>query len=1042
MRFNFARHTLVSMLVSLVFCVAVCYASTDATVTGLITDHSGAVVPGATVVFTNINTNVPYTTQTNGVGVYSLSTLSPGVYRANISKDGFKSIVKGDIELHVQDQLSINFELQVGSVSESITVSGGAPVVNTESAAVSTVVDRQFVENIPLNGRSFQSLIETVPGVTAAPGAGVGSKGEFSVNGQRTEENYYTVDGVAANTGVSPSAGGASSGGQFPGETALGTMQSLASIDDLEEFRINTSTYSAEFGHTPGAQIAIQTRSGTDAWHGSAFEYFRNDVLDANNWFNNASAIRKTPERTNDFGGSLGGPVVIPGLYNGKDKTFFFFSYEGMRLRVPQAATTFWVPDMTLRQTAAAAIQPILNALPVPNGAEQTSDFALFTGAYSAPATLNSTSIRVDQILGQKWRIFGRFSDTPSSSTTRSSTQLSDLHQTSFNMKTFTVGATTMLSSRFSNDLRFNATWNSSALVYSLDNFGGATPVQPQQLSSVPLLGGYQFALSFMIGTMPTVQALSFRSPQRQLNVVDTFSAVLGSHILKYGFDYRRLATDQIANQLMTTFIYSTLPQILNDSAQLARAQQWGATPPEFIFSNYSAFVQDDWKATNRLHLSLGLRWDINPPPVNGNGPQAYTLNQITNLATAQLAPQGTPLWNTDYHGFAPRVGFAYALRQSPAHPTVFRGGFGLFYDTGTNWAGYGIGGGIGFKVVNSYTNVAFPLTAQQLTFAAPSVASPYQALVVAVDPNLVLPRVYEWNTSLEQGLGVNQALTVSYVGSSGHDLLATRFYNPATINPNFSLGNALYVTTNAAASNYNALQVQFQRHLSHGLQALASYTWAHSIDDLSGNVDNTTPLIRGNSDFDIRHTFSAALTYNVPDQYANRIAQAALAHWSLDGRIMARSALPVMVTSGVFFASGIQEAAVIPNVNAGVPVYLYGSQYPGGRAVNLAAFSAPPAGQQGYEPRNFVRGLNLWQTDLAIRREFPLHERLKLQFRAEAFNLFNRPNFGAIDNSTTDGPALFGKATGTLNSQLGGLNPLFQEGGPRSFQLALKLMF
>jgi hypothetical protein len=201
-------------------------------------------------------------------------------------------------------------------------------------------------------------------------------------------------------------------------------------------------------------------------------------------------------------------------------------------------------------------------------------------------------------------------------------------------------------------------------------------------------------------------------------------------------------------------------------------------------------------------------------------------------------------------------------------------------------------------------------------------------------------------------------------------------------------------------------------------------------------------PPIRGNSDFDIRHTFSAAVTYSVPGQYSNRVAKAALGNWSLDTRIMGRSALPFMVTSGTIYLSGVQQAQLIPNVNLGVPVYLSNSTAPGGRVVNLAAFSAPPAGQQGNEPRNFLRAFSLWQTDLAIRKDFRLHERLKLQFRAEAFNLFNHPNFGTITSSTTVGAALFGRATNTLNSQLGGLNPLYQTGGPRSFQMALKLMF
>jgi hypothetical protein len=1017
--------------------------SVNATLNGLVLDSSGAVIPGATVQAINDGTNIVYPTTTNDAGVYSLPSLPPGRYHIQVSKAGFKTLIKPDITLNVQDARAVNFTLEVGAVSQTVTVEGGISLVNTESAAVSTVVDRQFVENIPLNGRSFQALISAVPGVTIVAGAAAGGRGEFSVNGMRPEANYYTVDGVAANVGVGAAYNAAYGNGQFPGQTALGTTQSLASVDALEEFRISTSTYTAEFGRTPGAQISIQTRSGTNTWHGSAFDYLRNDVFDANNWFNDASNIGKTPERQNDFGATFGGPISIPGLYNGKDRSFFFFSYEGMRLRIPQAALTQWVPDTTIRQTAPAPLRPLLNAFPLPNGAEQTNDMALFTGAYSAPSSLNATSIRIDQILGSRWKLFGRFSDTPSFSKTRNVQDFAQISANNFNNKTLTIGATTALSSRLTNDLRFNTTWTNSTSLYSTDSYGGATPIQPQQLFSTPLVAGYQFAATFNFGTTPLLRGYWMGAPQRQWNVNDVFTHVHGSHVLTYGFDYRRLSTVSQANQLIVSFTYTTLAQILNNAAMSASAISWGSTtPPDLIFSNYSAFAQDEWRATNRLHLSLGLRWDVNPPPTNGNGPLPYTLDQITNLATAKLAPQGTPMWNTYYRGFAPRLGVVYSLHDSPAYQTVLRGGFGLFYDLGSNFAGYGLGNGVGFSTSAVYPGAAFPLTPQQSTLSAPSIASPYQALVNATDPNLILPRTWQWNVSVEQGLGANRALTMSYVGDAGRDLLALRYLNPASINPNFSLNHFLWLTTNGADSDYDAMQIQFQQRLSHGLQALAAYTWGHSIDNLSTNFINTAPPIRGNADFDIRHTLSAAVTYNLPGQYSAKLAQGALGGWSLDGRVMARSALPFLVSCGTIWLSGTQQSTWIPNVVSGVPIYLANPSAPGGRVVNFAAFSTPPAGQEGNEARNSLRGFNLWQVDLALRKDFPLHERLKFQFRLEAFNLFNHPNFGSINSSTLVGAAQFGRAINTLNAQLGGLNALYQTGGPRSLQLALKLIF
>src|SRR5260370_3351778 len=307
------------------------YADTNGAVGGLVTDPQGRAVVDTAIVLTNVNTGSAYQTKTNGEGIYRVNGLQPGIYRANVSKDGFKSIVKADIELHVQDELSINFALQLGSVTETITVEAGAPLINTQDASVSTVVDHKYVENMPLNGRSFQDLILLTPGVvTNSPQntTAVGLSGEFSVNGQRGESNYYTVDGVSANTGIyTISTSAPANSGSLPASTALGTTQGLVSVDALEEFRVQSSTYSAEYGPNPGGAFSFVTRSGTDQWHGTAFDYLRNNVFDANDWFNDYFQKAEPPERQNDFGGTLGGPVRIPRLYNGQDRTFFFFSY-------------------------------------------------------------------------------------------------------------------------------------------------------------------------------------------------------------------------------------------------------------------------------------------------------------------------------------------------------------------------------------------------------------------------------------------------------------------------------------------------------------------------------------------------------------------------------------------------------------------------------------------------------------------------------------------------------------------------------------------
>ena len=295
--------------------------STNASLTGRITDPAKALVVDARITAISQTRNVPYETTSNESGEYRLANLSPDSYRLEIEKRGFKKLLKPNVILHVQDTVSIDFELTIGELSEVVSVKDGAPVLNTESATVSTVVDRSFVDRIPLNGRSFQTLIALTPGVVLTA-TSQNDQGQFSVNGQRADANYFTVDGVSANFGVT----GAptlvqTASGALPAFSASGGTNSLVSVDATQEFRVQTSSFAPEFGRTPGGQISIATRSGTNAFHGTLFEYFRNDVLDARDWFVNFNRLPKPRTRQNDFGGVLGGPVR-------KDKTFFFFSYE------------------------------------------------------------------------------------------------------------------------------------------------------------------------------------------------------------------------------------------------------------------------------------------------------------------------------------------------------------------------------------------------------------------------------------------------------------------------------------------------------------------------------------------------------------------------------------------------------------------------------------------------------------------------------------------------------------------------------------------
>src|SRR6266446_1880704 len=773
-RMHIHMHRRAALLVGLFFasCAGVLRAqSTNGSITGRVTDPSKAVIVDAKVAAISVDTNVHYEGATNSSGEYYLTNLPPGSYRIEIEKTGFQKLIKPDVMLHVQDALELNFQMTLGSASESITVEAGAPMVNTESAVVSTVVDRTFVDNLPLNGRSFQTLIMLTPGVVLTQTA-YDDQGQFSINGHRADANYFTVDGVSANfgvTGFGPLA--QTAGGALPALSVQGGTNSLVSVDAMQEFRVQTSSIAPEFGRTPGGQVSIVTRSGTNDFHGTLFEYFRNDVLDANDWFNgytNNPPIQKAEERQNDFGGVFGGPII-------KDKTFFFFSYEGLRLRQPSTQETV-VPDNASRQQAPATIQPYLNAYPAANGPELGAGTAQSSGSYSNPSSLNAYSIRVDHAINSNLSLFGRYNYSPSNSNVRDPFKaLSTTELLSTAVHTFTVGLTDSITPRISNEVRANYSNDRVDSRFTLDGFGGAVPVT----DSVLFPPGFTSAnglFEFLIAGVGEWATGKFATDeQRQVSVLDSLSWSKSGHELKFGVDYRWLSpfssplsyiqfaefggvTSSPGGALSGTALFADVARLEN-AALLTR--------------NLSFYGQDTWKASPRLTLTYGLRWEINPPLKGKNSQnQPFTLIGLNNPATMTLAPRGTPLYDTTYGNLAPRVGIVYQVGSNPNWGALLRGGFGIFYDQG-----YGsLGITSAFFPFNAAriiapsscstgnTGVCFPLSAQNATPPAFGTSPPVVTIVVP-NSHLKLPRTYEWNAALEQSLGMSQSLSLTYVG-------------------------------------------------------------------------------------------------------------------------------------------------------------------------------------------------------------------------------------------------------------------------------------
>ncbi|HKR20970.1 MAG TPA: carboxypeptidase regulatory-like domain-containing protein, partial [Pyrinomonadaceae bacterium] len=796
--------------------------STNASLAGRITDPANALLVDAQVAAISAGTNIRYEDITNGSGEYHLANLPPASYRLEIQKSGFKKLIKPDVVLHVQDALRIDLQMTLGDISETVMVESGAPLVNTESAAVSSVINRTFVENIPLNGRSFQTLIQLTPGVVVTPST-FNDQGQFSVNGQRADANYFTVDGVSANFGVTGFiAMMQSASGALPALSASGGTNSLVSVDAMQEFRIQTSSFAPEFGRTPGGQISIATRSGTNAFHGTLFEYFRNDVLDARDWFVNFNGLAKPAERLNDFGGVFGGPLV-------HDKTFFFFSYEGQRLRQPSSMQTV-VPDTESRQQAPDTMRPYLNAFPIANGPALGTGTAQFNASFSDPSSLDAYSLRVDHSLSSRLNLFGRYNYSPSNLDQRgpfftSGRVLSATSSLSSTVHTATVGLTQIITPEISNEVRLNYSNHRVGIDFVMDNFGGATPLSDSFLFPSGITSANGTFLFIILGTGQYVQGKQGTTEQRQVNIIDNLSVTKGSHQLKFGMDYRWLApfSSPAAYHQFAAFsgVNTALGGALSGTALLAQSSSFQTN--SLLSQNFSLFGQDTWRITPRFTLTYGLRWDVNPALKGKNRDNdPFTVVGLNDPATMTLAPRGTPLYETTYGNFAPRIGVAYQFGGIRNWGAALRAGFGVFYDLGQGSLG-GVSSFFPYIVDKNFSGSPFPLSPQDAAPPALTTNLPAGTMLLA-DAHLKLPRTYQWNVALEQSIGNDQSVSATYIGASGRQLL--RVTNLFNVNPNFEF---IAFTDNSATSDYNALQIKFQRRLSRGLQALASYSWSHS---------------------------------------------------------------------------------------------------------------------------------------------------------------------------------------------------------------------
>ena len=871
-------------------------------------------------------------------------------------------------------------------------------------------------------GAACLTLIELIPGTSVVP-ATRGDAGQFSTNGMRANTNYFTVDGVSANVGVS--AGGLpaqSTGGALPALSAFGSLDSLISTEALQEFRLQTSTTVAEFGRMPGASVAISSRAGSEDFHGGTLFRRRDSFLTANDWFANRQGDARAPLHYQDVAQSVGGPVR-------RQRTFFFLSFEHINLNEPYV----WeqpVPSVPVRGVLLSTVQPLVNLFPLPNGPVLgTTGNADWLGQINRPASLTSGSARIDQAITPRITLFGRYSDSPSVNEFGTP----EVNHLDLRSQSLTFGLNARATARSVLDFRVNESQSTANSVWT-DSTRSDTPSCTLQPLVSALLKNPDISCNFLVrftinGVGQVVSGSEGERRQRQFQMVQTATLERGHHTLKFGADYRRMLAIRRDPTGSLGVTASGVLQLNNPSnwwiASLAVGENDSVAVQEL-----SLWGQDTWQVGSRLTVGAGLRWEFSPPPPL-SAPQSF-LDYSTGVLTKE---PNEALWPLTHGNFAPRLGLAY--RFDRAGRTVLRAGAGLYYDSSVS---------IATDVVNSG-----PLNGANLSTLGAGLGFGGN-ITYGYAPNLQLPKVIQWNVSLDHGFGPNDVVSLGYIGSTGNHLLRTEMSDTA------NLGSYAVLTTNRAGSDYNAMQLQYRRHVAAGLDATASYAWSHSLDNDSSDAfllwsgeRASAAGDHASSDFDARHSFTTALSYAFPTRTAHTAKDRLLSGWEIDTILHARTGFPITIldveaTTGLGLANAFR-----PDWVYGQPLWIADRSAPGGRTLNPAAVVAVPAplgqvGEQGTLGRNVPTGFGMWQLDMALKREFHIRERFGIQLRLDAFNALNHANFGD-PVKFLDSP-LFGRSTSLLNMELGtgspgsGLAPALQTGSPREVQAAIRFHF
>lgn len=1018
--------------------------SQTAQVSGRISDSSGAIVPDAQITITNQKTGLIRDSVSNSEGIYTLPLLPPGEYRLAVKKDGFKPVVRPDIVLNVEQVARLDFTLEAGAVTETVTITSAAPVLERETSSIGQVIENKTIVTLPLNGRNYAQLVALMPGATPNQGSR-GSDG-ISINGNRTLQNTFLIDGVDNNNYI------------FGVDT--NSVQALRpSIDAIQEFKVESANFSAEYGRAAGGIINLTIKSGTNEFHGSAFEFFRNDKLDANDWFANRAKLKRPPLRYNQFGGTFGGPIW-------KNHSFFFGSYQGTRDHRSRTGTTTVPTDEMKRGNFGSVniydpsnvvagvrtqfanntipdsrIDPVARKLvalyPSPNVAGTVNNYVT---TIPTRDTANQYDFRFDHSLGAKDTMLVRYSRQDRELFTGSFFAPPGNGGTGFGDFTLIVppkawsivgGQTHVFSNSLVNELRIGYTKNSA------DQLSPATAPLFEQfgIKGIPSFEGVNGLPQISVTNFSTLGDRTFTPAPKSAEVwhiTDNLPWTLGNHTLKLGGEMRfRKNLTSSSNAARGAFSFngqftartpgagagSALADFLlglTNSASLNtiaignyRDNYWG------IYGN------DTWKVTPRLTLNLGLRyeiqtplWEIDQRAANFDlRPGSATYGTLVNAKAGSLRDRS--FVNLDKNNLSPRVGFAWQLDDK----TTVRSSFGIFY------------GGLGYQATSQSgsTNIPFfvNVTLASATTAATSAlilqnGFPANFLDVrnvanpagfGIAENMPISEVYQWNLNVQREIIGQTVISAAYLGSGSAYLRGFNDFNAprpgaGSVNPRrpFPTFGAITYSSAFAHATYHSLQLKAERRFSNGFSLLSSYTWSHAIDNSVDGEDTgngstlpqnpyDTRAEKASSGIDLRHRWVTSAIYNLPfgGKDSAALARALFGGWQLGGIIVVQTGFPLTPTVAPNPANTTTPAR---------PNQLRDGNLPRGdrtvdRWYDTTAFAPATAFNYGNSARNVLRAPGLANLDLLIARNFQLTERFRLEFRGEMFNATNSVHFG-----------------------------------------------